>query len=843
VFEVLSLREGGAAPATVERDRPPLVGRDDDLAFLGAQWRRVVRDERASVVLVTGEAGMGKTRLLEELEAEIADETAVAHTRYPAYGGMGGIQVAKEIAEQLGPMGETEIDVRIKSVAGEIDPSLQELDPESFRQEQLWAYRRYIESKAAEQPVLIVIDDIHRSGEETLDLLGALMARVVDAPVMLALVGRPDDWLARFPGSTTVRLGPLSPADSEALVTALLPAGVEPGEVATSLVQRGTGNPLYLRELVAVVCATSGVATSLPPTLQAILAARLDALPPDQKGAIQRVSVLGDAAWEDQVAMLGLTEPGAALRSLVAAGLLRQRQDACYEVADPLLREVAYETLPRQVRGEWHRRAAQVVDDDVQRSRQLERAAGYLPDDEGLQREAATALRDAGLALLDGYRLNDGIALLQKAVAHGERTTSVLLRLASNLANAGRQDEALDALAKLDGQQLSEEDEADRTHIETVTHLFRTPEDAIPGFRASAERWAAVGRKDKQGWALSNMGVALFNSGLMHEAAEALEQSLALFEESGEKQGKLAAQAFLALIRPEDPRVTDWLGDGLRHAEAVGDRSGQANAGILLAWHHTFRSYLGGPADIATAYGYAERAGEMAADLHFAEFELHSLCLRARFSRLMGRIADAEKFCAAARRVEHADDTGISLLAKGVGFMVDVAADPTIPTPDAVHSPDPVAWMGYLTAAEALVLAGRIDEAQELLYDEHMLPGMVALEGMSRGLLRGLCLVLTGRAAEARAFAESALASAAAVRARPAQQAGTALLAEIEARTGDPDGAAAQLLAEVGETSPESVTGVLALRARAALGEDGAAGQLQTATENFAAPGLLLGTT
>ena len=67
--------------------------------------------------------------------------------------------------------------------------------------------------------------------------------------------------------------------------------------------------------------------------------ARLDALPPDQKGALQRVSVLGDVAREQQVAMLGLGDPGAPLRNLVASGLLRQRPDACYEVADPLLRE------------------------------------------------------------------------------------------------------------------------------------------------------------------------------------------------------------------------------------------------------------------------------------------------------------------------------------------------------------------------------------------------------------------------------------------------------------------------------------------------------------------------
>src|SRR5204863_4100535 len=149
-----------------------------------------------------------------------------------------------------------------------------------------------------------------------------------------------------------------------------------------------------------------------------------------------------------------------------------------------------------------------------------------------------------------------------------------------------------------------------------------------------------------------------------------------------------------------------------------------------------------------------------------------------------------------------------------------------------------VAWLGYRTAAEGLVLAGRVDEAPEMLSDDRTLPAMSSLEGMSRGLLRGICLILTGRPAEDRGFAESALASAASVRARPAEQAATAVLAEIEARTGDVDGAAAQLLAEVGETSPDSVVGLLALRARAALGHPDALQELRKACENLRAPGL-----
>jgi class 3 adenylate cyclase/tetratricopeptide (TPR) repeat protein len=840
VFEVLGLR-AGQAPAV---EQPPLVGRDDDLAFLRAHWRRVVRDQRASVVLVTGEAGMGKTRLLEELSAEIADEAAIAHARYPAYGGMGGPQVAKDIAEQLGPMGELEIDVRVKSVAGEVDPSLHELDPDSFRQEQLWAFRRYLESKADEQPILIVIDDIHRSGDETLELLGALMARVVDVPVMLALVGRPDpgEWLVRFPGATTVHLAPLSPADSAALVNALVPNGAEPGAAVTSLVERGTGNPLYLRELVAVVCASGGAAASLPPTLQAILAARLDALPPEQKGALQRVSVLGDAAREEQVAMLGLSEPGAALRNLVAAGLLRQRQDACYEVSDPLLREVAYETLPRQVRGEWHRRAAQAVEDPVQHARQLERAAGYLPDDEGLQAEAATALRDAGLRLLDGFRLNDGIALLLLAVEHGERDPSVVLRLASTLANNGRGEEAVKALAQLDDVELSPHDEAERDHIRAVVHMFRDPSTAWSLLEQAAKRWGELGDGVKEGWAWSNRGVALFNSGQMAEASDNLERAIDLFAAHGEYQGKLAAQSFLALIRPDDPRVSDWLEEGLHRAEDLGDRSGQCNSLVLLAWHHTFRSYLGGRADVAVTEQYADRGRILAEELDFNEFQAHGLCLGAMARRFTGRVDEAAELAERAGDVPLEDNSPVHELVKAVRFLSAAARDPRAPDPPLTPSNDPVAWVGWLTLVEALLLGGRVDDAWELMARTDDLPGLGgAIDGMTRTFTRGFALLLADRPTEAGPLLRECLASARAVRAVPMTQVAHALLGEVHARAGDV-AEATRMVDKAGSPAPDGLAAAFVLRTRALLGEDGAADELRQAADALAAPGLLLGT-
>src|SRR5438105_4587405 len=168
-------------------------------------------------------------------------------------------------------MGSKDIDVRLKSVAGDLDPSLKDLDPVAVQQEQLWAFRRYFETKAAERPVLVIVDDIHRSGDETLNVLSELMARVVDAPILLILAGRPEpgEWLARFPGATTVRLTPLSAADGAALLADLMPDADADDERVAILAARGAGNPLYLRELVAVV--GCGGAEAMPPTLQAIL--------------------------------------------------------------------------------------------------------------------------------------------------------------------------------------------------------------------------------------------------------------------------------------------------------------------------------------------------------------------------------------------------------------------------------------------------------------------------------------------------------------------------------------------------------------------------------------------
>src|SRR5215212_945723 len=138
---VMAFAAAGLRDAGHEREddagRPPLVGRDADFAFLLAQWDRAVADRRPGMVLLVGEPGVGTTRLVEELCSRVSPCAHVASAAYPAYGTLGGPRVAAELARQLGTVGDPEVDLRVRSAAGDLDPSLRGIDPTTIRSEQV----------------------------------------------------------------------------------------------------------------------------------------------------------------------------------------------------------------------------------------------------------------------------------------------------------------------------------------------------------------------------------------------------------------------------------------------------------------------------------------------------------------------------------------------------------------------------------------------------------------------------------------------------------------------------------------------------------------------------------
>ena len=852
VREATSVRVSASA---ARPDRPPLVGRDDELAFLRAQWRNTVRNGRASIVLLCGDAGVGTTRLVDELAEAVADTAKVVRAVYPAYGRLGGLRVAAEIVRQLGPMGDTAVDSRVRSIAGELHPSLRGIDPAAFQKEQAWAFRRLVETKAADHPLLVVIDDIHRSGDKVLDLLNEMFQRVVEVPVLLVLVGRPEpnEWLARFPAATTVRLGPIAPTDAIALADALLPDAPLDREAAAALARQAGGNPLAVRELVRMVSEQGGLVKrgeeyglvgglTLPPTLHAIVAARLDALPAAQKTALQQVAVLGEAVGEREMAALFEGDASEALHGLVAAGLVhRTERDAnpCYEVADPLLQEVAYETLPRHVRGESHRRAATVSSAPIDRARHLERAAAYLPDDDDLRVEAATAVATAGLELINGFRLNDGVQLFQRAIELGYREPRHLLRLARTLNEQQRVEELWEVLELIPDDPDQPALAAEKIHLGAVALTFRDPAAGLPGLEEAARRWSALGETAKYGWALANRGVALFFLGRNHESDVSLRQSLSVFREAGERDGQMAAYRFLALVCPDDPHAHEWVTESLQRAEEVGDRTAQVNSYNTLSWHHFMRSRLGGTDDTAELRQYLDRLVETAHDLGMHELETHGLGMAANLARLQGRSDDACRFAAAAQSLAVTEPPSTALVQVAVFSSARSHGDPVDAPEVDERSVDPVSLICAYLIGEELIFEGRADAIAWAMEVVQRRSGQSALEGVIAGFGTALGLIVLGRHAEARPSAEWVISAATTLHAPLAEAAGRALLAEVVLVV-DGDRDEATRLLETAPTVSGGLAHVLVLRARARLGNDAAARALQEAVDALHMPGLAL---
>jgi class 3 adenylate cyclase/tetratricopeptide (TPR) repeat protein len=840
VWEAVALRSlREAAP-----DGPLLIGRGEEIAFLEAQWRRVCRDRQAHIVVLCGEAGSGKTRLLEELARVAEPDGMVVRTRYPAYGSLGGPAVASDVISQLGPIEDPEVSARVGSIAGEAHASLQSIDPAGMPQEQLWALGKLLSDKTADQPLLIIVDDMHRSGDRTLQLLAELEGRLHHVPLLVLLAGRtdPGDWLAKFPAATKVRLNPLSRADAAALADAFACDKPLTREAADFLVERSSGNPLYLRELVTMARARGALVddgqayrltgeAAIPATLQALLAGRLDALEPSQKLVLQHAAVLGEAVTAAQLEVLGSPQPSTVLRSLVDCGLLRDAGEGSFEIIDSLLREVAYETLPRNLRGELHRVAARAGTGVEHRARHLDRAAEYLPDDEALAAEAADALVVAGDALIEASRHLDAMRLLERAVALGNRAPSVLLELGRLQALCGKAEEALATLDMVPDDPADPAVAVERDHAAANTRTFLDPEWALPRLHDAAARWHTLGRTDKEAWAYANAGVALFYRSRMEDAATELERALELFEEAGDRTGAVAASSFLCLARPTDRRVPRWLAGALEFADEAGDRTRQITTLSTLAWHHFFRSFCGGPEDMAAGEGFALRLAELAEELGANDMAMHGWSLLTIMARLSGRLDQALEHAAALERVSvgsHAGDAWLGWAASFSAAVASGAAGAAPPFPPQ-GSTDPVVSMAGLVIEAELTLAGRLPEALDRLEHSER-PGLGVISDLG-SVVYALALVLSGRGQEARPWVERAAGAALALNATATAKAARALWAEI---TGD----LSDLPPAPGTV--DSFAGALVLRARAAHGDAAASEVLGRASRALAMPGLVL---
>jgi class 3 adenylate cyclase/tetratricopeptide (TPR) repeat protein len=356
----------------------PLIGRADELSELRHSFRRVTAGRQVCLVTVLGVPGIGKSRLVQEFLGSLAaDEIVVLSGRCSAYGR--GVTY-KPLADMLGsgPGGWA----AIRSVLdADPDPGLLAADSLAtiVRQsdagtaagieEIAWAVRYLLDVLGKTRPVIMVWEDLHWAEATLLDLVDEVATWLSDVPVLLLCVARTEllelrpSWGGGKPCATTLEIGPLTPEQSAVLVTELAASGEvsahEDVAIHRQVAEQCDGNPLFA-ELMLDVFAQIAPGAGIPPTIHALLGARLDQLPGDERQLLQMAAVIGREFRRDALrAMAEADGTSAATADDLATRLVRrrllQRADRdTYRFAQSLLRDTSYALTPKVRREGWH---------------------------------------------------------------------------------------------------------------------------------------------------------------------------------------------------------------------------------------------------------------------------------------------------------------------------------------------------------------------------------------------------------------------------------------------------------------------------------------------------------
>lgn len=408
------------------------VGRDEELGLLLGVWQKVRREAQPHLVSVLGDPGLGKTRLVAEFERRIASEAVVVHGRCLPYGearACGALidairEAAAITANDRADEARNKLDSLIAQSLGTETPAadfneisrhlalLTGLDVETDRLAHALdsrvvygSARRFLEALARRTPLCLILEDIHWADEGLLDLIEHLAARVKEAPLLLVTQTRPEllqkrpQWGHGARGFVSLPLAPLSEQAARELVLALCHERGLADTVAEQAGRGAAGNPLFAEELVAVL-AERGGGEGIPSAIKVLIAARLDALPSEERNLIQIAAVFGKSFWEgglralraaaDLVSCLDALEQKDLLRAQARSQFRNERE---YIFKHDLIRDVAYETLPRAERRVLHGRIADWIEQTAEEQTddysdmlahhtlsagQEERALGYL---------------------------------------------------------------------------------------------------------------------------------------------------------------------------------------------------------------------------------------------------------------------------------------------------------------------------------------------------------------------------------------------------------------------------------------------------------------------------------
>jgi class 3 adenylate cyclase/tetratricopeptide (TPR) repeat protein len=588
----------GAAPFARRLDAP-LVGRAPELGFLHAELVAAERDRSCRLVTVYGVAGIGKSRLAAELLAQVSPGAGVLKARCLPYGDGITFLPLTELIRSAGSE-----DTIMATVAAETDGSLivdrvrgamGNGGAPSSSEETFWAIRRLLETVARTRPLVVCFEDVHWAEPMFLDLIEYIAGWSRGAPILLLCLARPDllDERPRW-GGAAVALEPLTEHESEMLLDELAAEWPIPPAARTAIAAAAEGNPLFVEQMVAML-AEDGVTATIPPSIQALLAARLDRLAPLERTVLERAAVVGKEFWRGAVTELSptddRTEVSAALLSLVRKELVRPASSAFlgddgFRFRHALICDAAYSAIPKGARADLH-----------------ERFAGWLE-------------RHDGEDELLGYHLEQAYRCRVELAPADGTATALAARAGALLGEAGRRAFARDdapAAANLLLRACALLPEDDPTRLvqlrraslalwligsaDEATEMLESHIAAAAALGASGEEWS--GRLERATRSLMSGRVGA------DELLAVARQAIVVFEANGDGAGLSRAWRRIAHAQTVTGRygdAADAAEEALRHARLSGERFEEARIIDILC-----SSLLYGPAHAEAAISRCEQ--------------------------------------------------------------------------------------------------------------------------------------------------------------------------------------------------------------------------------------------
>lgn len=465
-YRLLAVGEPGPELLTT-----PFVGRQDELSRLLSLFEEAVEANAARLVTIIGSPGLGKTRLARELAAHLSDRAVVREARCDPAGTATFAPVAEtirasaqipeaaeahDIIEAIGgllPEDEPDRD-RIAALVGALLGAGQ---PGSTEQT-FWALRRLIEINAADTPRVLIIDDLHWGEPLLLDLYEHMAEWIRTAPVLIVVTGRPElrdirpSLAEGGRAAAVIALEGLDAGATEELAVGLLGSDTVPQELIARIPSSTEGNPLFVRELVRMlvddgvlrregggwVLTVDAEAIEVPPTIQSLLAARMDRLGTDERTVVELASMVGKEFYKGAVAELAPPAIGETLDSCLER--LRRKElveptgtywidERIYRFHHALIRDAAYRRVLKKTRAELHERLAgwfqvktqgllgeheETIGHHLEQAHEYRRQLGRVDDELG--RRAADLLRTAAQRALDRDDLPGAAALSRRAL-------------------------------------------------------------------------------------------------------------------------------------------------------------------------------------------------------------------------------------------------------------------------------------------------------------------------------------------------------------------------------------------------------------------------------------------